>query len=147
VSQVNHLRDSSAPSGMVALLFLFIATAAMADTTNSFVPFIVIETGVFRRAKATAASSTNRVANLAASKAAGITNGITLGQVVTNLGPGWITEDESIGIINWSFSDGRTLRVWPRGYMAGTVLTTNKNENSRFWFEAPPNARFVLPKK
>lgn len=128
----------------IQLLSVFIATVAIADSTNSFVPYVVIDTSLLRRAKPTLPSSTNQAGLLAASKAAGITNGITLGQVVTNLGPGWMLDVEGIGIIRWSFSDGRTLHVWPGGYTAGVILSTNKNARSRFWFESNSNATFTV---
>jgi hypothetical protein len=40
-----------------------------------------------------------------------VTNGITLKQLIQNLGPGWKSPDDGIGLINWTFKDGRELEV------------------------------------
>lgn len=44
-------------------------------------------------------------------KARGITNGIALKQVVEALGPGWRQPSEKVGLVSWTFRDGRELRV------------------------------------
>ena len=113
------------------LLAILICTIAMAETTNSFVPYRM---------------SPRRPAPLAATKAYGITNGITLGQVVAQLGPGWMPGEPGTGIIRWSFSDGRQLVVWSSGSTADIVLTTNRSARSRFWFTKQDEI-LVSPKK
>ena len=56
--------------------------------------------------------------------ASSITNGMTLGQIVATLGPGWLMKFVSLGVIKWRFSDGRLLCVDPEHYHAeGDVLT------------------------
>ena len=107
----------------IALLF---ATVGLADDTN-----------VFR------ADQDTRPPLIAPSKAASITNGITLGQVVTNLGPGFIG-NSSAGIIRWSFADGRELNVRQGDSTASEVLTTNIGDEACFWFST--NEYFTSPK-
>lgn len=53
----------------------------------------------------------------------GIKDGMTLGQIVGQLGPGWISRFESIGIITWLFDDDSRLRVWPDRYIQGDTIT------------------------
>jgi hypothetical protein len=108
-----------------AILFL-IALTALASETNEFRAFIIAR---------------GPQPPVDASKASSITNGITLGQVVARLGPGWMIGStnksdivDSAGIIKWSLSDGRQLNVWPDNNSASTVLTTNVHGDSRFWF-------------
>jgi hypothetical protein len=105
---------------------LMLATATFAGDTN-----------VFR------ADQDTRPPLIAPSKAASITNGITLGQIVKNLGPGFIG-NSSAGIIHWSFADGRELNVWPLDYTASEVLSTNRGKRAEFWFST--NAYFTSPK-
>jgi hypothetical protein len=72
-----------------------------------------------------------------AARTASITNGVTLGLVVTNLGPGWIMVDD--GFIRWSFTDGRELQVRPFRNTADEVLHTNVSEPAYFWFTTNAN--------
>ena len=113
----------------IALLF---TAKAFASDTNVFEPYQVL-------------SFTNSPPIIEASKAASVTNGITLGQVVTNLGSGWMPRNESVGIIRWSFSDGRQLNVWPHSHcLASDMLTTNAGGVTYFWFTT--HAHIDLPK-
>jgi hypothetical protein len=41
-----------------------------------------------------------------------LTNGITFKQIVDALGPGWRSPSEGIGLVSWTFNDGR--EVWVR---------------------------------
>ena len=75
-----------------------------------------------------------------------ITNGITLGQIVTNLGPGWISPEDSSGIIRWRFGNGRQLNVWPSYYRADEVVHTNREADVRMWFTDHPPELPVCPK-
>lgn len=113
------------------LAVVLITTTVFAGDTNAFRAFQVL-------------SFTNRPALIESSKMASITNGITLGQLVTNLGPGWVRQTESVGIIRWSFSDSHELNVKPHSYSASDVLTTNTHAVSRYWFTT--NA-YITPSK
>ena len=53
----------------------------------------------------------------------GIQDGVTLGQIVEQLGPGWMSRCESIGIITWFFDDDSSLRVWTARYIPGDTIT------------------------
>jgi hypothetical protein len=120
------------------IVSFLLATAVFAGDTNAFLPYrmllltnssegIVITNGQGIRVHI-------QQPLLEPSKSASITNGITLGQVVTNLGPGWMWQTESVGIIQWSFNDGRELDVLPGSISAGEVLSSDKGSRSRFWF-------------
>ena len=81
---------------------------------------------------------------LPAAKADTITNGMTLGQIVAALGPGWMPSEppwEGIGIIKWWFSDGRGLEVWPETHRASDIVKTNLESRARFWFTRRPSRR------
>jgi hypothetical protein len=99
---------------------------------------------------------TNQMPLVEASKAASITNGITFGQVVTNIGPGWMSAAASVAIVQWRFADGRTLNACPssinpvaRAGVTGSrplsawpapkpsqvlTLKTNRDSAYKFWF-------------
>jgi hypothetical protein len=65
-----------------------------------------------------------------------IRDGMTLGQIVKVLGPGWISPLESAGVITWVFDDGSELRAWPEEYDKGSVLTFKVTmERSGMWFQ------------
>ncbi len=117
---------------------ILLTTTAFADDTNAFHPFQVLSFTNTSKATITTNIHGMRVMLLQPliepSKVASITNGITLGQVVTNLGPGWMLGTESVGIICWSFSDGRELNVLPSSYSATDVLSTNRSNRAHFWF-------------
>ena len=112
------------------LASLFV-TVAFAGDTNSFVPFVITPAPQFPRDFKQ--PSANLVELIDALKAAAITNGITLGQVVTNLGPGSIPAWSGTGTILWSFADGRVLCV-SHCTDASTVLSSEPNARHRFWF-------------
>jgi hypothetical protein len=108
---------------------LLTAAAAFGANTNEFRPVI----------------PTHRPRLIEASKAASITNGITLGQVVKHLGPGWMPDGkfpdgspgapvESVGIIRWSFTDGRQLNLVPKTRTANDILSSVAGAGSRYWF-------------
>jgi len=105
---------------------LFIAflltTAALAGDTNAFRPF--------------QDSSTYKPLHLDPSKAASITNGVTFGQVVTNLGPGYFYGSPSQGVqmIRWDFIDGRELYIRPSSFSPSVVLHSDIHSDSAFWF-------------
>jgi len=113
------------------LIAFFICAATMAQTTNSFEPYRMVQ---------------RRPAPLAAVKARGITNGITLGQVVAQLGPGWTLGYSGTGMIRWSFSDGRELFVWPGGDAPTIVLSNDVYARSRFSFRTSSHATAISPK-
>jgi len=45
------------------------------------------------------------------SRSSCLTNGITFKQIVDVLGPGWMSPNEGIGLVSWTFDDGRELRI------------------------------------
>ena len=117
------------------LAIAFFASSAIANATESFVPYYTSE---------------DAAGPIDAAKAAGITNGITLGQVVAKLGMGTVHPLSGCAIIHWRFSDGRDLSVFPSGFEPGTVLTSRasadpaalQNVASSFWFTP-----YLLPKE
>ena len=110
---------------------LFFTTTALAGYTNAFRPFQVL-------------SYRDKPPQIDSSKAASVTNGMTLGQVVTNLGPGWIYWDVNIVIIRWSFTDGQELNILPSSYSASVVIHSDIHSDSRFWFTTNAN---IVPSK
>ena len=54
-------------------------------------------------------------------KAASVTNGISLGDLVTNLGPGWMSPASRANSIEWDFADGRFLSVSAPKKFSGEV--------------------------
>ena len=113
----------------ILITFLLFASAAFAADTNRFVPYIIIKPSWASPAEV----STNHVEQIDALKAATITNGITLGQLVTNLGPGSVSSVSGSGTIGWSFSDGRVLWV-SHCTDPSTVLSSDFHAQHRFWF-------------
>lgn len=127
--------------------FLF-ATAAFAGETNEFSPCVVLSFTNTSNATIVTNERGTKVMILQPllepAKLASVTNGITLGQVVTNLEPGWMTQAESVGIIRWSFRDGRELQVKPLTYTASDVLFSDVRGRSQFWLTT--NEDLFLPK-
>jgi len=66
-----------------------------------------------------------RGAFIDAAKATSITNGISYGQIVSNLGPGYVSQADNTMIPRWYFTDGRRLWVWPKSFAASDVLHSN----------------------
>jgi hypothetical protein len=74
---------------------------------------------------------------LESAKEAQIVDGITMKMIVADLGPGWIGPFEDVGVIQWFFTDGRTLCVLPRSYDPSEVITyKGKNGEGRMWWES-----------
>jgi hypothetical protein len=111
------------------ILSMTLASAAFAGDTNGFIPFITPPVRPL----------TNAPALIPASKAGMVTNGITLGQVVKNLGPGIVPAWSGTGDLTWSFSDGRTLYV-QHCTDPSTVLSSESDARHRFWFIPDPTA-------
>jgi hypothetical protein len=109
---------------MMRTLFiaLFLARTALAGDTNLFL--LYHDHTAFRELQ------------IDSSKAASVTNGVTLGQVVTNLGPGFFYGNPSMGVqmIGWDFSDGRKLYIRPASDSPSVVLHSDIHSDSRFWF-------------
>ena len=75
---------------------------------------------------------------LPAAKAKFVMDGITLMKLVNALGPGWVTPQESAGIIRWIFDDGRVLSAWPRDYTGYEVLALRKTHSrGQMWWGRP----------
>ncbi|HEV7302171.1 MAG TPA: hypothetical protein VGN72_22730 [Tepidisphaeraceae bacterium] len=71
---------------------------------------------------------------LDAAKLDRITDGVTLGAIVEELGPGQMHPLSGTGIINWHFNDGRQLSVWPDRYKSDEVITwKGQSGRSRMW--------------
>ncbi len=69
-----------------------------------------------------------------------VTDGMTLGAIVDELGPGWVSP--SAGIITWFLSDGRELRIWPAEYKADEVITKmGESGRSRMWIQKSTHIR------
>jgi len=64
---------------------------------------------------------------LDSAKAARIKDGMTLKALVEALGPGWVTLDDGVGIIRWSFKNNRTLSVWPKEYNESEIIPMKMN--------------------
>jgi hypothetical protein len=123
---MNH-RHWMRPVSAVAIaagFMLALAWGAEPTTQAAFRPFIVSEVPP---------------APLDPAKLDRIKDGMTLGQIVDDLGPGWISPLSGVGIITWSFTDGRRLSVWPRSYTASEVVTKHESRGqSRMWIEQRP---------
>jgi hypothetical protein len=72
---------------------------------------------------------------LAVAKAAGIKDGMTLEMIVDQLGPGWVSPNEGVGVIAWTFDDGRSLSVLPHWDDKSEVITyKGHNGLARMWW-------------
>ncbi len=74
-------------------------------------------------------------------KAAIVTNGVSLGNLVTNPGPGWMSPASRANSIEWDFADGRFLHVGsPKNFsdenwQASLILsTTNTRFECHLWW-------------
>jgi hypothetical protein len=131
---------------MRTLLFLtmMLATVASAEDTNAFCAYKVLDFGV---SKGRIMTNSQGVAVLCHApildfaKAEAITNGITLGQTVAKLGPGWMSPVSGVNAIHWSFSDGRELVVFfpgryrtPSWQESFVLSVTNSPAECHFWW-------------
>ncbi len=85
-------------------------------------------------------------------KAAMVTNGISLGDLVTNLGPGWVSPASRAKSIHWDFADGRFLTVSPPKNSAGEdwqasfiLSTTNTPSQCHVWWVTNMTYCFTNP--
>ncbi len=85
-------------------------------------------------------------------KAAMVTNGISLGDLVTNLGPGWVSPASRAKSIHWDFADGRFLNVSPPKNSAGEdwqasfiLSTTNTPSQCHVWWVTNMTYCFTNP--
>ena len=76
---------------------------------------------------------------LPVAKADLVKDGITLKSLAEALGPGWMRPDEGVGIIRWSFSDGRVLWVWPHGYTDVEIIALHEGHGQpgQMWWSPP----------
>jgi hypothetical protein len=73
---------------------------------------------------------------LDAAKLDRVADGMTLGAIVEELGPGWMSAAESAGIITWFFSDNRQLCIWPSDYKSDEIITKKGDGGrARMWIE------------
>jgi len=82
-------------------------------------------------------------------KTLSVTNGISLGQLVTNLGPGWRSPASRASSIHWDFADGRSLTVtcpaggtndsWQASF---TLDTTTLSSVCHYWWTT--NSKFCF---
>lgn len=127
-----------------SLMVTMMAAAAFAGDTNAFRAYERLDLLTW-----TPTVRTN-IAGLAVkcigpvldpAKAAAVTNGISLGTLVTNLGPGWMSPASRAHSIEWDFADGRFLHVvhpknisgedWPASFI---VSTTNTPSECHLWW-------------
>ena len=78
---------------------------------------------------------------LDAAKAEAVTNGITLGQTVAELGPGWMSPASGVNAIHWSFNNGRELVVLfpdrhsiPNWHQSFVLSSTNSPAECQVWW-------------
>ncbi|CAN5644723.1 hypothetical protein BH09VER1_BH09VER1_16310 [soil metagenome] len=64
-----------------------------------------------------------------------VRDGMTLGELVLKLGPGWMARNEGVGLIAWFFDDGSKLTVWPKSHQATDVLSFGKEGASLMWWD------------
>jgi hypothetical protein len=81
---------------VIPLVVLAACTSAPAQETNSLLMYY---------------RSSRPLTLIDASKVSDVTNGITFKQIIDDLGPGWRPPTEGIGLVSWTFNDGRKLDV------------------------------------
>ena len=130
------------------IIVLFFVSSVFASETNLFRPFIVVDAKPLMTSKDILDYNNRKLID--SSKAATITNGITLGQVATNLGPGVVSLASGVGNIVWEFSDGRCLLV-NHCRDANIILSSDAHARYHFWFVTNATMYItnaaVLPKK
>jgi hypothetical protein len=126
----------------IAFVVSLFGTTVLAADTNTFQPYILL--GRVPGQTDGLPEPTNGIIKLnEPSQAAAITNGITLGQLVASLGPGYVDNFSGLGNIMWPVTDGRVLCV--RGTRASDILSSNANSSQCFWFITPdPNVQRLL---
>ncbi|PWU14503.1 MAG: hypothetical protein C5B50_17185 [Verrucomicrobia bacterium] len=104
------------------LLSFLLVVAALAADTNAFRAYERIDLFTFDMKPKTNAAGKAVVCPcplLGPSGAAIFTNGISLGQIVKKLGPGWMSPAARATTIHWSFTDGREVTVSPPSQSSG----------------------------
>jgi hypothetical protein len=130
--------------------FVLLASAALAGDTNTF--------RAYERVNIFSPTIRTNVAGEAVrciepvldpARAAIVTNGVPLGQLVTNLGPGWMSPASRASSIHWDFADGRELTVAsPGGTTNGewrasfTLDITTSSSVCHFWWTT--NSKFCF---
>jgi hypothetical protein len=149
------LKASVGLLGMVvfaAILAVVPTSTAVAGDTNAFRPYTLWHPVPGRFEQSTNGhrvfvplipDPNQPVKRIEASKASVITNGITLGQVATNLGSGYASSGLGILTIWWCFADGRVLYVRPRDCSPDEVLISDDEGYGRFWWRT--NVGGVIP--
>ena len=138
---------------IATILAVLSASTALGDGTNAFRPYRLLQPVPGRLEWSTnghpviIVPSTPHtdppVRRIEASKALAITNGIKLGQVATNLGPGYASRSLGTLTIFWLFADGRVLCVRPLDCSPDEVLISSGEGYGRFWWKT--NADTFLP--
>jgi hypothetical protein len=80
---------------------LFFCAATFAADTNKFLAFY---------------RSFKPLKMIESSRSSCLTNGITFKQIVDILGPGWRSPNSGIGLVCWTFKDGREVEIRPPQY-------------------------------
>ena len=126
------------------LPIILLATAALAADTNAFRAYERVDLGSWKPIMRT--NTAGKVVPcmgpvLDPAKAATVTNGISLGQLVANLGPGWVSPAARASSIHWDFADGRELIVGAPSRFSGeswqpsSVLSaTNAPSECHLWW-------------
>ena len=65
-----------------------------------------------------------------------IHDNMSLSQVVSQLGVGWMSPLESVGFIDWFFSDYTRLRILPHDYHPNEIISfAGDGGTSKMWLE------------
>jgi len=134
------------------LLAILLGTAALAAGTNTFRPYERVDLATWEPIMRTNTSG-KAVACMGPvldpAKATFVTNGISLGELVEHLGPGWMSPAARAYSIHWDFADGRELIVGaPRRFSnavwrASFILSaTNSPSECHLWWTT--NATFCF---
>jgi hypothetical protein len=145
--------------GMIAVLFTsavatLSAEAASAGGSNEFRPYIIVHGVPYTAKWTTNAWNTNSTlsftplgpnANLPQrviekAKSNSITNGITMGQIVNELGPGYAAGELGVLTIWWGFSDGRTLFARPGSGLPGQIMILGDEGYGHIWWRTNTHA-------
>jgi prepilin-type processing-associated H-X9-DG protein len=108
-----------------------LATAAGIDTTATAAAIPHAEEATTKPAFQAVRISSTMPAPLDAAKLDHLKDGMTLGAIVDELGPGWMSPNESVGVITWFFNNDRKVCISPDRYKRDEVIPKIRIEETR----------------